>query len=156
MSSNLTLGIMRELLYEGLKLSLWTGYNGANEVKMKTYELFSGQELQIAEKIQQRRYQMLVHSCLYYHLNQNIISDKQWDAWARELRDLQNQYPEISKQVTLYEYFRDWDASTGAFLPITESWVVMRAKQVAGINEKKVIVKQSVKPTKTKAKKRLF
>ena len=123
-----------------------------------TYDLFTGQDLQIAEKIQQRRYQMLVHSCLYYHLNNNIISDKQWDEWARELRDLQNQYPEISKQVTLYEYFKDWDASTGAFLPITESWIVMKARQVAGINEKKekVIVKQSVKPTKTKAKKRLF
>jgi len=123
-----------------------------------TYDIFTGQNLQIAEKIQQRRYQMLVHSCLYYRLNQNIISDKQWDGWARELRDLQNQYPEISKQVTLYEYFKDWDASTGAFLPITESWIVMKARQVAGINEKKekVVVKQSVKPTKTKAKKRLF
>ena len=125
---------------------------------INTYDLFTGQDLQIAEKIQQRRYQMLIHSCLYYHLNQNIISDKQWDEWARELRDLQNQYPEISKQVTLYEYFKDWDASTGAFLPITESWIVMKARQVAGINEKKekVVVKQSVKPTKTKAKKRLF
>ena len=125
---------------------------------INTYDLFTGQDLQIAEKIQQRRYQMLIHSCLYYHLNNNIISDKQWDAWARELRDLQNQYPEISKQVTLYEYFKDWDASTGAFLPITESWVIVKARQVAGINEKKekVVVKQSVKPTKTKAKKRLF
>ena len=125
---------------------------------INTYDLFTGQDLQIAEKIQQRRYQMLVHSCLYYHLNQNIISDKQWDEWARELRDLQNQYPEISKQVTLYEYFKDWDASTGAFLPITESRVIVKARQVAGINEKKekVVVKQSVKPTKTKAKKRLF
>ena len=125
---------------------------------INTYDLFTGQDLQIAEKIQQRRYQMLVHSCLYYHLNNNIISDKQWDEWARELRDLQNQYPEISKQVTLYEYFKDWDASTGAFLPITESWVMVKARQVAGINEKKekVVVKQSVKPTKTKAKKRLF
>ena len=125
---------------------------------INTYDLFTGQDLQIAEKIQQRRYQMLIHSCLYYHLNNNIISDKQWDAWARELRDLQNQFPEISKQVTLYEYFKDWDASTGAFLPITESWVIVKARQVAGINEKKekVVVKQSVKPTKTKAKKRLF
>ena len=95
---------------------------------MKTYELFKGQELDIAEKIQQRRYQMLIHSCLYYHLDYNIISDKQWDAWARELRDLQNQYPEISEQVTLYEYFQDWDASTGAFLPITLDWVVAKAR----------------------------
>ena len=62
----------------------------------KTYELFTGKDLEIAEKIQQRRYQMLIHSCLYYHLNQNVISDKQWDAWARELRDLQNEYPDIS------------------------------------------------------------
>jgi len=41
---------------------------------------------------------------------------------------LQNQYPEISKQVTLYEYFSDWDASTGAFLPIALDWVVAKAK----------------------------
>lgn len=126
-------------------------------VQNNTYELFTGQDLQIAEKIQQRRYQILIHSCLYYHLNHNIISDKQWDKWARELRDLQNQYPDISSKVTLYEEFKDWDASTGAFLPITESWVVAKARQVVGIKEKrKVIVKQSVKPTKTKAKRRLF
>lgn len=124
---------------------------------VNTYDIFTGQELQIAEKIQQRRYQILIHSCLYYHLNSNIISDKKWDEWARELRDLQNRYPEISRQVTLSEYFSDWDASTGAFLPITEPWVVAKARQVAGIKDKKkVVVKQSVKPMKTKAKKRLF
>lgn len=123
---------------------------------INTYDIFTGQELQIAEKIQQRRYQMLIHSCLYYHLNNNIISDKKWDEWARELRDLQNQYPDISKQVTLYEHFKDWDASTGAFLPITETWVVIKAKQIAGIQERKTVVKQSAKQTKTKGKKRLF
>ena len=118
-----------------------------------TYDLFKGQELQIAEKIQQRRYQMLVHSCIYYHLNQNSISDKQWDTWARELRDLQNQYPEISKQVTLYEYFKDWDASTGAFLPITDDWVVAKAKILIG-DKKRVIMKKE-QPKKS-GKKRLF
>jgi len=120
---------------------------------MKTYELFTGQELQIAEKIQQRRYQMLVHSCIYYHLNQNSISDKQWDIWARELRDLQNQYPEISKQVTLYEYFKDWDASTGAFLPITESWVIAKAKTL--ITSRKNVIIKNTQPKKS-GKKRLF
>ena len=83
---------------------------------MNTYDLFTGKDLEIAELIQQRRYQMLIHSCIYYHLNQNIISDKKWDEWARELRDLQNQYPKISEQVILYDEFKDWDASTGAFL----------------------------------------
>ena len=98
-----------------------------------TYDLFTGKDLDIAEKIQQRRYQMLIHSCLYYHLNRNVISDKQWDEWARELRDLQNQYPDISSKVTLYEYFADWDASSGAFLPIEEPWVITLTKKFLGV-----------------------
>ena len=73
--------------------------------QMKTYELFSGKDLEIAELIQQRRYQLLIHSCIYYHLNQNVISDKKWDEWARELKTLQEQYPNISEKVMLYEYF---------------------------------------------------
>ena len=120
---------------------------------INTYDLFTGQELQIAEKIQQRRYQMLVHSCLYYHLNQNIISDKQWDEWARELRDLQNQFPEISKQVTLYEYFKDWDASTGAFLPLNDEWVVAKAQKLLHITpapEPRAKTKPTTKPTPKK------
>lgn len=103
------------------------------KIMKKTYELFTGKDLEIAEKIQQRRYQMLIHSCLYYHLNQNVISDKQWDEWARELRDLQNEYPDISSQVILYDEFKDWDASTGAFLPIEEPWVVKAAKKFLGV-----------------------
>ena len=93
---------------------------------------------------------MLIHSCLYYHLNYNIILDKQWDKWARELRDLQNQYPEISEQVTLYEYFQDWDASTGAFLPITLDWVVTKAKTFIPQQKKQVVQK------KKSGKKKLF
>lgn len=118
----------------------------------KTYELFTGDELEIAEKIQQRRYQLLIHSCIYYHLNRNIISDRQWDEWARELRDIQNENPEISKQVTLYEYFSDWDASTGAFLPITEDWVVKKSCQLLGI--KSPITKPKVQSVDKKAKRR--
>lgn len=119
---------------------------------MKTYELFTGKDLEIAEKIQQRRYQLLIQSCIYYHLNRNIISDHKWDEWARELRDIQIEHPEISKQVTLYEYFSDWDASTGAFLPITEDWVVRKASQLLGI--KSPITKPKVKSVDKKAKRR--
>ena len=94
----------------------------------KTYELYSGLELKIAELIQQRRYQMIVHSCIYYHMNNTLITDRQWDQWARELVDLQNRYPEISRNVVFYEDFKDWDASSGAFLPISEPWVIEKAK----------------------------
>ena len=82
-----------------------------------TYDLFSGEDLKIAELIQQRRLQMLVHSCLYYDMDTNLISDKQWDTWARELVTLQKEDPEISNKVIWYEEFKEWDASTGAFLP---------------------------------------
>lgn len=103
---------------------------------MKIYEIFAGENLKIAEKIQQRRYQMLVHSCIYYALNQNIITDAQWNTWAIELRDLQKQYPDISKKVTLYEYFKDWDASTGAFLPIELNWVMEIAHKLLNIHQR--------------------
>ena len=76
---------------------------------------------------------MLVHSCIYYHLNRNIISDMQWDKWARELVELQSKYLEISKKVIWYEAFKDWDASTGAFLPITDKWVVQKAHYILKI-----------------------
>lgn len=112
----------------------------------KTYVIFKDPEqLKIAELIQQRRLQMLIHSCLYYELDTNIISDKTWDTWARELAKLQADYPEISQQVEWYEAFRDWDASTGAFLPLKDEWVLNKAKQIAGIGDKsksKKVVKQ--------------
>ena len=124
---------------------------------MKTYEEFTDRNfLEIAETIQQRRYQMLIHSCIYYELDDNIISDKKWDEWARELRDLQNKYPDISARVTLYEYFKDWDASTGAFLPITEQWVIDKALLFVHPMKKEKVARE-VKPVKKKsAKKRLF
>ena len=84
----------------------------------------------IKDLIQRRRLQLLVHSCIYYELDQNIISDKQWDEWARELVQLQKDYPEESKEVIWYDAFKDWDASTGAFLPIKDEWVVRKSKQL--------------------------
>jgi len=102
----------------------------------KTYKMFEGEQLKIAEKIQQRRLQLLIHSCIYYEMDQNIISDKKWDEWARELKKLQEDYPEISRQVEWYAAFADWDASTGAFLPLKDKWVINKAKNLLGCNFK--------------------
>lgn len=101
-----------------------------------TYNLFDGPDLVVAEKILQRRAQMLVHSCLYYEMNITIIEDIKWDQWARELKQLQEDYPEISKEVRWHEYFADWDASTGAFLPLKDEWVMKKAQQISGIKIK--------------------
>ena len=118
---------------------------------MRTYELFTGDELRIAEKIQQRRYQLLIHSCIYYHLDKNIVSDAKWNDWANELKTLQEHYPDIAKQVKLHEYFADWDASTGAFLPITLDWVVGIANKLLLYSDKK-----KEQPKVKSAKRRLF
>lgn len=120
---------------------------------MKIYELFTGDELKIAEKIQQRRYQLLVHSCIYYELNQNIISDAVWNTWSEELKELQSKYPDISKEITLHEYFKDWNGSTGAFLPIKLDWVISIANRLL---QKQNIVKPVIKSEKKVAKRRLF
>ena len=43
---------------------------------------------QIAELIHRRREQMLVHSYIYYQLNDNIIDDSTWSKWAMELQKM--------------------------------------------------------------------
>lgn len=103
---------------------------------MKLYEKYSGQKLKIAEKIQRRRLQLLVNSCIYYNKDNNIISDSQWDTWAKELVVLQHDYPEISSTVIWADEFRDWDGSTGAFLPLQDAWVIQKANSLMGIRRK--------------------
>ena len=124
---------------------------------MKLYDIFSGEELKIAEKIQQRRLQMLVHSYIYYRMDDNIVTDHQWSAWAVELAELQNKYPDIEKQVPFRKGFEDWDGSSGAFLPLNEPWIKTKARKLLGLpEEKKPEIKLPQKPKitkKTKAKK---
>ena len=67
----------------------------------------------IEEKIKQRRQQMLVHSILYYEFDSPIISDKLYDVWARELVQLQKDYPKEARKVVLNDVFSDWDGNTG-------------------------------------------
>ena len=88
-----------------------------NEMKKvkKTYNTFQGADLEIAQKIQQRRLQILIHSYLYYVKDVNIVSDACWSKWAMELVDLQHEYPEIASKVVYAIDFKDFDGSSGAF-----------------------------------------
>ena len=78
----------------------------------------------IAAKIQQRRYQILVHSLLYYDLDINLIPDAKWAEWAKELAELQNTHPDIASRVIFAEAFKGFDASTGFNLPYRDEQVV--------------------------------
>lgn len=95
---------------------------------MKTKSLFAlkptptpkqnteSQNHDIASLIKRRRRQILVHSCIYYELNESLISDSQWSEWASELEELQSNYPEIASNVEYAKEFKDFDHSTGANL----------------------------------------
>ena len=134
-------------------------FSGSNPLGavMKNYEVFTGNDLIVADKILRDRLRLLVHSKIYYDFDHNLISDKDWDAMAKELVVLQRDYPDISSQVDWYDAFKDWDASTGAFLPLNDPWVVMKATQ---ISKRTPQIKKSVKTKEPAAKvgtvKRLF
>ena len=78
----------------------------------------------IAAKIQQRRYQILVHSLLYYELDINLVPDSKWAEWALDLVRLQNENPDISSRVIFAEAFKSFDGSTGFHLPYKDAQVV--------------------------------
>ena len=84
----------------------------------------------IQSKIRQRRSQMLVHSYIYYVLDDNIVSDDKWQQWANELRDLQNEYPEYCKINFFDREFSDWNGDTGAMLPLKNTYVINKANYI--------------------------
>ena len=94
---------------------------------------------------------MLVHSYIYYELDDSIISDAQWSKWAVELAELQKKYPEESAEVEDYEQFKDWDGSSGAFLNFGED-----VKTVAQILLASRYVNQNIKSIKSINKKSNF
>ena len=101
---------------------------------------------------------MLVHSYIYYELDQNIISDGTWSRWAVELVKLQEQYPDIAAEVEFADEFKDWDGSSGAFL-IFPDFVSTVAKKLLELEQKKkpvVIDKPVKKPAKVVASRKLF
>ena len=72
---------------------------------------------------------------------------------------MQNKIEAFGKlfEENLYEYFKDWDASTGAFLPITLPGVVDLARKLCPGGSNKVVVPISKsKSPKVITKRKLF
>lgn len=73
--------------------------------------------------IKRRRGQMFVHSHLYYNLDHNIISDAQFDYWAKELAQLQQDYP---GNLGFYDkHFKNWNGSTGFHLKVPTMYRIL-------------------------------
>ena len=57
---------------------------------------------------------IILHSYIYYELNDNVISDKDYDARAKELVKYKNEYPDLWKSSEYYKQFGDdYSGATG-------------------------------------------
>lgn len=89
---------------------------------------------------------MLIHSTLYYRLDKSIITDVQFDKWARELAQLQRDYPEISDAVPYHkEAFNGFDGTTGYDLPIWDGDAIRKAEQLYAWHAKTELFKWWIK-----------
>ena len=69
--------------------------------------------MNIEEKLSALQRIVLVHSNIYYRLNKNIISDKEYDTLCKLLVSRQNKYKESFKDTDYYYVFYDFDGTTG-------------------------------------------
>jgi len=67
----------------------------------------------IADRIKQLRLSLMVHSIIYYELNDNIINDAEWSKRAKELVELQEQHPDIAETVVFADLYRGFKGDTG-------------------------------------------
>ena len=57
---------------------------------------------------------IIVHSIIYYHLNQSCITDKEYDLMCQQLVDMQKRMDKQQLRETMYYYCMfDFDGSTG-------------------------------------------
>lgn len=57
---------------------------------------------------------IIVHSYIYYELDRNIISDKEYDAKSKELTKYKNDYPDLWRTSMYYKQFgEDYNGATG-------------------------------------------
>ena len=92
----------------------------------------------IPKLIVKRRRQLLVHSIIYYEMNDSMISDAMWTKWAIELENLQKKYPEIAKHCLYAKEFEGFDHSTGYHLPLNDPWGVRKARELIAYRDKHI------------------
>lgn len=63
---------------------------------------------------------MIIHSTLYYHYDEPIISDDVWQSMANDLSEIQGMFPNPTGYFD--ELFADWDGSTGMHVVKTDPY----------------------------------
>lgn len=90
----------------------------------------------IKSLIRRRRAQMLIHSCIYYELDDCIVSDHKWQTWADELQKLQETNPDCCSIGFYDREFKDWTGATGNHLPHRDPWVFAKSRYILEIHRK--------------------
>lgn len=93
---------------------------------------------EVRSLITRRRRQILLHSYIYYELNDNLIDDVTWSKWALDLEHLQSIFTEESAAALYYEEFKDFDHSTGAGLDYFKSEIIDVAKLLIKYRDGKI------------------
>ena len=97
----------------------------------------------IKADILRKRQQILVHSCLYYRFDTNLIEDYQYDRIGKSLAELQIKYPELSKEVEYkykaFETFGQEGWCSGYKLPTSDPDVVRKAKRLMDMDRIEIV-----------------
>ena len=91
----------------------------------------------IKERIRQRRSQMLVHSYIYYEMDDSVVDDFKWQEWADDLTALQNEYPDQCNIDFYDKEFEGWTGAGGSHLPLRDPDVMKKAQKILSYYENK-------------------
>lgn len=90
----------------------------------------------VINRVQHLRRLMLVHSCIYYELDDSIVSDHQWTEWAQELYRIQHWF---GHWFNFYDaLFAGWNGSTGHHLKY-DADVIRVARRLLGQQKVKTV-----------------
>lgn len=94
---------------------------------------------------------IIVHSAIYYELNDSIVSDTMYDNNCNQLMEYIKRFPKSFRRSLYYPVFKDFDGSTGFhlftrlqaeqqwdFLDIAKKMIKLRRKIKNGKNKKKI------------------
>ena len=86
---------------------------------------------------------ILVHSIIYYELNDSVVPDTMFDNNANQLAEMQERYPDDAANTNLWYIFSSFDGSTGFDLYRSLSKVDQKrfmeiAKQVLSLQRRDV------------------
>jgi hypothetical protein len=87
--------------------------------------------------IQRRRRQLYVHSYLYYRMNTTLVPDETYDRWARELIELQKDYPRESETAPYHDDFKDFQMGDSFALDLDQAWIHDCCLQLLTYHKKK-------------------